>query len=180
MELLKPTGEKVNLPKERYSSEYLILKDELNFPRSKTDKLLSLFRPEVEPVYFCAEQIEKRAIREFNIESGPEFWKPFVMYTIHKQLGSGERLSFEQIMANVKKDPASDFMYSSDILNAKLSLLGGLLVLTDQNLLQRTKEDGKWVYSFVSIRDAIPNIEKLSDAFMGLRRGQKLKTQILC
>lgn len=180
MELLKPSGEKARVPAERYNHEYLLLKDELNSPTSKKGKFFGLFRSEIEPAYSSASQIEERAIREFNVESGPIFWKPFVMDTIHRQLSSGERLSFEQMVINVQKDQRYSFVFDSNALNAKLSLLGGLLVLTEQNLLQRTNEEGRWVYSLVSIRDAPENIEKLTSAFLRLKRGQKLETQILC
>jgi len=177
MELLKPTGEKVNVPKERYSVEYKILKDELNNPTSRKDKFLSLVRSEVDPSQIPTTQIEKRALREFNVESGP-YWKPFIMYEIQGQLASGARLSYEQIAKNILEK--EDSIYGSDFLKFKLSLLGGLLVLTEQNVLQRNREDGKWLYSLVSIRDATAKIEKLTDAFMRLSRGQTLKEKILC
>lgn len=176
VELLKSSGERVKVPSEKYNSEYLVLKNELNSPQSKKQKLLSLFRSEIDPVDFCSAEIERRALREFNVESGP-YWKPFVMYAIYDQLSSGERLSFGEMAQNLHK---LGLPYDSEAVPFKLELLGRLLVLTEQNLLQRTREEGKWIYSFISTREVIPKIEKLSQAFFGLRRGQKLETQILC
>lgn len=121
--------------------------------------------------------LEQIAKHDFNVTNGPIFGKPVIMYFIKDALESGEHLSYYQL---TKLADEKGFPYDFGFPKFKLGLLGGLLVLTEQNFLHRAMENGTWVYSLASIRRSEMDIKLLSSAFYKLKRGQTLKEEVLC
>ncbi|MDE1761653.1 MAG: hypothetical protein KGH59_02850 [Candidatus Micrarchaeota archaeon] len=156
------------------NSEYDALKPYFSKVFTAKQSLLSVLRgpKQVGPM---DSEIEKRAKYEFNVVCGPVFGKPMVMYFISDQLASGERMSFRELVSKMDKKG-----FPFDVLDTKLALLGGLLVLSEQNFLNKAMENGEHYYSIASPREAEEQLKRLCGEFDKLRRGQTLQEQVLC